>query len=476
MTRVVVVGGGIGGMVAALRARALGADVTLVEARSELGGLASGLSIDGMTFDGGPYILLDRVRLAWALDQVGIDLGAVPMVELDPAYRMVMNQNSGASRSLTIGSDLDETVASIDAADPGTGEAYRRFANKAAVALEQLAPMLVRPHHVTEPFRTGAWRAAAWAGLSLNQVLRLHGLSGAAAHAVRIWTYIAGGDPQRAPGPLALVPALIHRDGAARPVAGIHSIITLVHEAMQDAGIEIVTRSPVASINHNPSGVTGITTTDGLTIDADVVISDIGGSAALLDLVDARPPLAIRLRMAGPLQSPGVTAYLRVKGQPASEINFQVRAATGPSTSRRPAAKQATAFIVAGDTDSGDVARPARIIAPLSHQAASDLGEVGQRRLIDSLVDADWWRDDIDSVEVAATRLVSDWGREFRLRDNAMNLVMARRQLLLGRLPHQIRHIPGLFLAGSWTHPGQWISFCSVSGVLAANRALEVHG
>jgi len=459
MTRVVVVGGGVGGMVAALRARHHGADVTLVEARNVVGGLASGLQINDMTFDGGPYILLDRERLGWAFDQVGLSLDPLDMVELDPAYRM----HWGDGRSLEICSDLEATVAAIEAVQLGGGSSYRIFAQRAAKALNQLAPLLVRPHHVLGPFRTGAWRAGLWAALSLDQVLRRNRLAGISADAVRIWTYIAGGNPRRAPGPLALVPALIHRDGAARPARGIHQVISLLEAELQRAGVVIYTSTPVTSIDHDSRGVRGVTTADGSRLDADVVISDVGGATALLDLIDAKPPRSLRLRMAGPLQSPGITAYLAVSGKPTSEINFMV----GGSP------KQATAFISGGDPQGPSGARAGRIIAPLSHARANDLGAQGQRDLLHQLVDATWWRDGIGDAEIVTTRLVSDWGREFRLRDDAMNLVMARRQLLLGRLPHRIAHVRGLYLAGSWTHPGQWISFCSVSGVLAADRAMN---
>ena len=458
MTSVVVVGGGVGGMVAALRARQHGMDVTLFEARDSLGGLASGIEIDGMTFDGGPYILLDRVRLKWALAEVGLNLRELEMTELKPAYRMQLDDG----RALEIRSDLDETVAAIDAVQPGGGEKYRIFARQASTALEHLAPLLVRPHHFTEPLKTGAWRAGLWAALSLDQVLRRNDIDGIAADAVRIWTYIAGGDPRRAPGPLALVPALIHRDGAARPAGGIHQVISLLEAELSRVGVNVETGTPIASIDHDTKGVRGVTTISGDVHDADVVISDVGGATALLDLIDAVPPRTLRLRMHGPLQSPGMTAYLKVRGSPESEINFEVSGSP----------KQATAFISGGEPQGPNGERAGRIVAPLSHDRAAQLGNAGQRALLDRLVDASWWRAGIDDVEIAATRLVSDWGREFRLRDDAMNLIMARRQLLLGRLPHRIAHMPGLYLAGSWTHPGQWISFCSVSGVLAADQAI----
>ena len=42
-----------------------------------------------------------------------------------------------------------------------------------------------------------------------------------------------------------------------------------------------------------------------------------------------------------------------------------------------------------------------------------------------------------------------------------------------GRLAHRSPFVDRLYLAGSATHPGQWVSFCAISGVLAADRALE---
>jgi phytoene dehydrogenase-like protein len=39
-----------------------------------------------------------------------------------------------------------------------------------------------------------------------------------------------------------------------------------------------------------------------------------------------------------------------------------------------------------------------------------------------------------------------------------------------GRLPHKSPDVRGLYLAGSATHPGQFVAFCAQSGVHAANR------
>jgi phytoene dehydrogenase-like protein len=50
-----------------------------------------------------------------------------------------------------------------------------------------------------------------------------------------------------------------------------------------------------------------------------------------------------------------------------------------------------------------------------------------------------------------------------------MNPVMTARLMRRGRVSHRSPWVRGLYLAGSSTHPGQWVSFCAISGVLAAD-------
>src|SRR5262249_37632594 len=71
---VVVVGARMGGLTAALRLARAGFRVRVLEARAAPGGLASGFVADGLAFDAGPYILLDRPGLEWAFRAVGLEL------------------------------------------------------------------------------------------------------------------------------------------------------------------------------------------------------------------------------------------------------------------------------------------------------------------------------------------------------------------------------------------------------------------
>ena len=53
----IVIGSGFGGIAAALRLRAKGHEVTLVEKHSDLGGRARVFKRNGFTFDGGPTVI-----------------------------------------------------------------------------------------------------------------------------------------------------------------------------------------------------------------------------------------------------------------------------------------------------------------------------------------------------------------------------------------------------------------------------------
>jgi phytoene dehydrogenase-like protein len=54
-----------------------------------------------------------------------------------------------------------------------------------------------------------------------------------------------------------------------------------------------------------------------------------------------------------------------------------------------------------------------------------------------------------------------------------MNPVMTTRFMRAGRLAHRSPYVKRLYLAGSSTHPGQWVSFCAISGILAADCLRE---
>jgi phytoene dehydrogenase-like protein len=108
----------------------------------------------------------------------------------------------------------------------------------------------------------------------------------------------------------------------------------------------------------------------------------------------------------------------------------------------------------------------------LYEQAQRD-GPTGQREYLERLLAENWWRDGVEEFRVLATRIPAQWGAAYHLYRDSMNPVMTAKFMRAGRLAHRSPHVRGLYLAGSSTHPGQWVSFCAISGILAADRLRE---
>jgi len=193
-----------------------------------------------------------------------------------------------------------------------------------------------------------------------------------------------------------------------------------------------------------------------------IVLSDWSAVGTYLALLKEPPAEAARFKGL-PLQSPGVCAYLAVKGKPSSmylrfkldEGNRRCRLLIHPKAILR--------------KSSGDDWSEARLLAPMDYREAQRLGHDAQLEYLDRLLDEEWWRQGFSDVRVLAKRTPRMWSWDFNLYQDSMNPVMTAAFMRQGRIPHRSPYVSGLYLAGSSTHPGQWISFCMMSGIHAAD-------
>jgi squalene-associated FAD-dependent desaturase len=130
MSRVLVVGGGLAGITAALDCAEAGAEVTLVEVRRRLGGAAYSFERDGLTMDNGQHVFLRCCG----------------------AYQAML-ERLGSSRLVTVQERLDIPVLS-----PGREPA--RIRRGSLPAPLHLAATLMRYPHLSPAGRLGAARTA----------------------------------------------------------------------------------------------------------------------------------------------------------------------------------------------------------------------------------------------------------------------------------------------------------------------------
>jgi phytoene dehydrogenase-like protein len=307
----------------------------------------------------------------------------------------------------------------------------------------------------------GRWRHAGFLLQSLQSVLRGSRLPQPVIDALSIWTHVAGQRPEEAPSPLAFVPALVHSVGCFYPREGIRSIPAVLAEAAVEAGVEFRYRTKAKKICTDNGRVKGVESTEGEKFPADAVVSDCG-IATYVELLDHEKSLSRKRCEKLPLQSPGVCAYLAVKGKmDPPYLRFLLPG--GDERCRlliRPG--------VVNLEDKQGEWYPARLLGPMDHAKAQRIGAQGQAEYLEKLLEEKWWREGISEYRVLARRTPTEWGSEYSLARDSMNPVMTAKFMREGRLAHRSPDVRGLYLAGSATHPGQWVSFCAISGVLAA--------
>jgi squalene-associated FAD-dependent desaturase len=168
-TRVVVIGGGVAGITAALDCAARGDSVTLLEVRPQLGGAAYSISRDGLALDNGQHVFLRCCS----------------------AYRALLDRIGGSA-----GTELQRRLE-IPVLRPGHREAV--IARSRLPAPAHLAGSLLRYRHLSLGERISAGRAAlalghvdptaADHGRTLGSWLAAHGQSPRAI--ANLWDLIA---------------------------------------------------------------------------------------------------------------------------------------------------------------------------------------------------------------------------------------------------------------------------------------------
>jgi phytoene dehydrogenase-like protein len=452
--KVAIVGGGVGGLAAGARLAMLGHRVQIFEARDDVGGLASGFQAGGVWFDGGPYIVLDRPGLEWALEKLALDVGALRLQPATDFYTL---------GDTHIYLDLQRTVEEMGASGP----AYKKFVLEMNAIRTRLEPLLRVSHpNAIELARRGALGVAPFLLRSLASVLKQ--LPREIVDAVAIWTHIAGQSIDEAPSVMAFVPALIHCVGAFVPAGGMRAIPELLAENARRVGVEIHCNKAIRKIAE---------------IEADAVISNYNGIGTYDELVDVPDRVRNKLR-AMPLQSPGLCAYLTAKSEGGPYLRFRLSDAPHPAFGHPlpkgegeacgaplPSGEGGAQRRVRGLELRVTTADTVRMIMPFDRETS----EAQQEEALQRMLDDPWWREGLSDVKLVRKRTVRGWGRDMHLYRDSMNPAMTRRMMLRGRLPHRSPWVKGLYLAGASTHPGQWVSFCAISGILAAEMLHADH-
>lgn len=265
MSRIVVVGAGLGGLASsALLARA-GHRVTLLEAAGTVGGKSRRIELDGERIDTGPSLVTfpsvwdELLRRLGADAGSGTDAGGLDLVRLDEVGRYYY--------------DGEEVSLPVPEGHPWY-PAWRRFSDEHAPLAADVGALLVADP-LDRASLPALQRLLAVYGRRLSTRAYLDSLTWmpeGLREIIAIHTLNAGVSPARTPALYASMPAVMAADGVWVPRGGVFEIVLALQRLADAAGVEIRTGERVTRIER------GRVTTETGSYEADVVVSGLDAS------------------------------------------------------------------------------------------------------------------------------------------------------------------------------------------------------
>ena len=250
--RVGIVGGGIGGLVAAIQLAGKGHHVDLFEQGERVGGKLNRTLLDGSVFETGPTL----VTMPFVLDQVFASVGArrtdyITLKPVDPACQYRWSDGS----RLDLPFAHEEVITAIEHFSPGQGQQARAYLEHARQVYELTKDIFIfspfdgirelfKPRNLPllpslpklRPFHTLHQHNASY--FSDPRLIQLFD---------RFATY-NGSSPFRAPATLMVIPWVEIGFGAWYPEGGMHAIADGLERLAREVGVHIHLGSCVTRI------------------------------------------------------------------------------------------------------------------------------------------------------------------------------------------------------------------------------------
>lgn len=287
--RIVVVGGGIGGLAAAALLARAGHKVTLLEANDYLGGKSRRIILDGQRIDTGPAIFTfpgvwEEFLRRWnTLDGGASDAREISGFELKRLPEVGRYYYRGEETSLPVEKEhpWHEAWERFVGAHGGLGPEVTRLLTTDWHD-PRLRPALFRLLRLYGPRLTtrSYLDSLGWLPEGLREVIAIHTLN-------------AGVGPARTPALYASMPAIMATDGVWVPEGGVYEIILALAKLARSSGAELRTGEPVYQIEP------GKVLTASAEHAADAIVSDLDADRLESILVPGKKPDPKKLTCSG---------------------------------------------------------------------------------------------------------------------------------------------------------------------------------
>lgn len=298
MSQALVVGAGFGGIAAALRLRAKGYSVTVLDRCAAIGGRAQVFERNGFRHDAGPTVITAPFLFEELFALFGEKFSEhVQLVPLTPWYRFHFADND----TFDYGGTLAETLTEIARIEPRDCDGYRALLTQSKRIFDVgFTELSAQPFH---RFMTMVRQVPRLLGLrsyeTVWQLVSRHLISPKLRQAFSIQPLLVGGNPFDTTSIYGLIHYLEREHGVHFAMGGTAAITAALKDLMERQGIEIRLNETVSSIQIVNGAACGVILEGGIPLAADVVVSNVDPAHLYGEMVkpSQRAPSA-RLKLA----------------------------------------------------------------------------------------------------------------------------------------------------------------------------------
>jgi len=521
MKRVIVAGGGLGGLSAAIRLAADGFKVTLLEKNDRVGGKADFLRLGPYFFDTGPTLLTMPFVLEDLFSAAKLELRErLELIKIEPACRYFFPEGG----VLDAWSDAERMEREISRFAPGDAGAFSAFMKKARNIYEAAAP----------PFLYSAFSSASASetlrllkylpsvvrldsSRTLNESVEGHFKDVRLRKVFNRFATYNGSSPYLAPATLAIIAYVEFAFGGWYVKGGLRRMVDELLKAASGLGVEIVTGAEVARILCDGAGrscslpaaadprppvssrrrvgvprarrrVRGVRLADGTVLESDIVISNIDASLTRRELLGGCGHGSARSGLTDPSMA-GFALYLGVRGKYESLTQHNIffsrdyREEFRQIFEERRPAEDPTIYVCASCLRDPEHAPPGgmNLFILVNVPAADGSCDWSARKteycdLIIGALESRGMEGLNSATEIEEIITPEDFERRYNAPGGAIYGSSSNsRWAAFRRPPNRSREARGLYYAGGSAHPGGGIPLVLLSGAHAAELVRKDH-